>query len=118
MSNGVATQVHHIFPKNEYPEIATYLENLILLTPTQHATKAHPNNNTRLIDKNYQYLCLLSKSDSIKKSIDIDRDWFYSKEDFIFVLNDGIKPDVQFTVGQTFDEINQKITFEYHEDRN
>ena len=118
LSNGVATQVHHIFPKNEYPEIATYLENLILLTPTQHATKAHPNNNTRLIDKNYQYLCLLSKSDSIKKSIDIDRDWFYSKEDFIFVLNDGIKPDVQFTVGQTFDEINQKITFEYHEDRN
>jgi hypothetical protein len=74
LSNGVATQVHHIFPKNEYPEIATYLENLILLTPTQHATKAHPNNNTRLIDKNYQYLCLLSKSDSIKKSIDIDRD--------------------------------------------
>ena len=28
-ANGDATQVHHIFPKSEFPEIAHYLENLI-----------------------------------------------------------------------------------------
>lgn len=33
-----ATQMHHIFPANEYPQIADYLENLIALTPTQHFT--------------------------------------------------------------------------------
>lgn len=113
-SNGQATQVHHIFPKNEYPEIESYLENLILLTATQHSTKAHPNNNTRLIDKNYQYLCLLSKSDSIKKSVEDMKDGFYSKDDFVFVLNKGISPTEEFNIGRTFNEINKKIAFEYH----
>lgn len=113
-SNGQATQVHHIFPKNEYPEIESYLENLILLTATQHSTKAHPNNNTRLIDKDYQYLCLLSKSDSIKKSVEEISDGFYSKDDFIFVLNKGIKPTEEFNIEKTFNEINRKIAFEYH----
>lgn len=113
-SNGQATQVHHIFPKNEYPEIESYLENLILLTATQHSTKAHPNNNTRLIDKDYQYLCLLSKSDSIKKSVEEINDGFYSKDDFIFVLNKGINPTEEFNIEKTFNEINRKIAFEYH----
>ena len=45
-ANGEATQVHHIFPKSQFPEIAHYLENLIKLTATQHYTKAHPNNHT------------------------------------------------------------------------
>ena len=52
-------------------------KNLILLTGTQHNTKAHPNNNTRIINKDYQLLCLLAKSDSIEKYYNI-----YSKEDF------------------------------------
>ena len=30
--------MHHIFPANEFPSIADYLENLIALTPTQHFT--------------------------------------------------------------------------------
>ena len=38
--NGEATQVHHIFPKSQFPQIAHYVENLILLTATQHNTKA------------------------------------------------------------------------------
>ncbi len=111
---GQATQVHHIFPKSDFPEIESYLENLILLTATQHSTKAHPNNNTRLIDKDYQLLCLLAKSSSIKKSVDELQDGFYSKEDFVFVLNTGITPKDRFTEEKTFDEIEEKITFEYH----
>lgn len=37
---GEATQIHHIFPKSQYPQIAHYIENLIKLTATQHYTKA------------------------------------------------------------------------------
>lgn len=111
---GQATQVHHIFPKSDYPEIESYLENLILLTATQHSTKAHPQNNTRIVDKDYQLLCLLSKSFSIKKSVEELKDGFYSKEDFVFVLNTGIKTDDKFNMNKTFEEIKRKITFEYH----
>ena len=111
---GQATQVHHIFPKSDFPEIESYLENLILLTATQHSTKAHPNNNTRLIDKDYQLLCLLAKCSSIKESVEELQDGFYSKEDFVFVLNTGISPRDKFMEEKTFDEIEEKITFEYH----
>lgn len=48
--NNVPTQAHHIFPKNEFPEIMHYVENLIMLTPNQHYSYAHPNNNTYIID--------------------------------------------------------------------
>ena len=65
----LATQMHHIFPVNEYPSIADYLENIIALTPTQHFSYAHPNNNTQYIDRAYQYLCLLSKTGSIRDNL-------------------------------------------------
>ncbi len=64
-----ATQMHHIFPAHEYPAIADYLENLIALTPTQHFSYAHPNNNTQYIDRNYQYLCLVAKAGTIRKNL-------------------------------------------------
>lgn len=64
-----ATQMHHIFPASEYPTIADYLENLIALTPTQHFTYAHPNNNTQYIDRTYQYLCLISKTGTIRDNL-------------------------------------------------
>lgn len=108
-----ATQVHHIFPKSRYPEIAAYLENLILLTWTQHNSKAHPGNNTNIINKNYQYICLLAKSDSIKKSIE-DADGFYTKDDFVYVLNTWLNPIQKFLSQQTFDDINKKIAYEYN----
>jgi hypothetical protein len=56
--------------KSEFPKLADYVENLILLTSSQHSVKAHPSNNTRVIDKNYQLLLLLVKLDNIKKSLD------------------------------------------------
>jgi len=68
-ANGEATQVHHLFPKSEFPQLAHYLENLIKLTATQHFTKAHPNNKTSVVNLDYQLVCLLAKSDSIERSL-------------------------------------------------
>ena len=95
-SSGEATQIHHIFMKSDYSTIDSYLENLILLTATQHYTKAHPNNNTRIIDKEYQEICLLAKADSIAKFPDL-----YSVDDFIFVLKTGLNTN--------FDKSNIKV---------
>lgn len=110
---GDATQVHHIFPKNEFPQLESTLENLILLTATQHNAYAHPENNTRYIDKDYQKACLLAKCFSVKKSIEV-KDSFYSKIDFIYVLNEGISPEENFIDNSSFREIEEKIIFEYN----
>lgn len=85
---GEATQVHHIFMKSEFPQISYFLENLIKLTPTQHFTKAHPSNNTQIIDRDYQFVCLIAKSNSIEQSIRRNEE-FYSIENFIYVVNTG-----------------------------
>ena len=45
------------------------MENLIALTPTQHYTYAHPNNNTQYIDRVYQYVCLVSKTGTIRDNL-------------------------------------------------
>lgn len=111
-SNGEATQVHHIFPENEYPQIRAHLENLILLTPTQHFTLAHTNNNTRYINKDYQKICLLAKSDSVEVSLKIN-DEFYTIESFVEVLNIGIAPKDKFIEMTTIQEIKTKIVREY-----
>lgn len=65
----LATQMHHIFPAADYPDIADFIENLIALTPTQHFSYAHPNNNTQYIDRAYQYLCLIAKTGSIRDNL-------------------------------------------------
>lgn len=65
-----ATQIHHIFPKNEFPEIMHYLENLIALTPNQHYGYAHPNNNTQVVDLGAQKLLLIAKTYSIKDNLE------------------------------------------------
>lgn len=95
-----ATQIHHIFPANEFPSIADYLENLIALTPTQHFTYAHPNNNTQYIDRAYQYLCLIAKTGAIrdnllgKKHEPIIYDFYLYQT----VLNTGLETDEFFEV--------------------
>jgi hypothetical protein len=93
--------------KSEYPQIESYIENLILLTGTQHNTKAHPNNNTRIINKDYQLLCLLAKSDSIEKYYNT-----YSKEDFLFVLQVGLKTRLSNNI--EFREIKEKLVQLYN----
>ena len=85
-----ATQIHHIFPKNEFPEIRHYIENLIALTPNQHFGCAHPSNNTQVIDTAVQKMLLIAKTYSIRKNIcDNTEETIYEFSNFLFVLSVG-----------------------------
>ena len=97
-SVGEATQVHHIFPKAMFPEIAHYVENLIKLTATQHNTKAHPNNNTHEINRDYQLTCLLAKADTIDKSLRRFGEKYYRKESFVYVCNTGLSENIRMNL--------------------
>ena len=97
-SNGEATQVHHIFPKALFPEIAHYVENLIKLTATQHYTKAHPNNKTQEINQDYQLTCLLAKADTIDRSLLHVGEKYYRKESFIYVCNIGLSVNIEISL--------------------
>ena len=89
-----ATQAHHIFTQSEHPQIADYVENLIMLTPNQHFSMAHPDNNTQYIDRDFQYICLLSKSNNIYLDlISEDPNKFYDFENYKYVLNTGFSTD-------------------------
>jgi hypothetical protein len=95
--NGEATQVHHIFPKHLFPQLAHYLENLIKLTATQHVSKAHPSNKTKDIDKDYQLICLLAKTDSIEQSLRKNQ-VYYRKESFVHCINVGLKSSLDSSI--------------------
>lgn len=94
LSGGAATQVHHIFPKSQFPQIAHYIENLIMLTATQHNTLAHPKNNTQTVNKDYQLVCLLAKADTIEKSLATVGELYYRKESFVYVINTGLSAGI------------------------
>ena len=91
LADGMATEVHHIFPKSEFPELASYFENLILLTSSQHRQKAHPKSNFHLIDKEYQLVCLMAKSRTVEDYINTHGESFYTKRSFLYVVNTGIE---------------------------
>lgn len=88
-----ATQMHHIFPKNEFPTIMHYIENLIALTPNQHFGFAHPNNNTQVIDIDAQKFLLIAKTGSIKQNLLYEDDKIYDFDNFLFVLSVGWSDD-------------------------
>ena len=111
---GDATQVHHIFPKSKYPEIAHYLENLILLTATQHYTKAHPNNRTQEINRDYQLTCLLAKADTIDKSLRKNGERYYRKESFLFVIQIGLELENLWPMTMPFNEIKTRLIHLYN----
>lgn len=111
-AKGAATQAHHIFPKSRFPEIAHYLENLILLTATQHNTQAHPNNDTQAVDRDYQLTCLLAKSATIENSLDREGEKYYRKESFIHVVNTGLSLGWASTL--TFPQLRQQLIAEYN----
>lgn len=111
-ANGEATQVHHIFPKSQFPMIAHYLENLIKLTATQHFTKAHPSNNTQVINKDYQLICLLAKSKTIEESLKTIGEKYYRKESFVYVVNIGL--NVELSMKLTFPEIRSQLRLLYN----
>ncbi|WKS69532.1 hypothetical protein NLL38_02535 [Corynebacterium accolens] len=87
-----ATNVHHMFPKSEFPEIRDTPENLIALTPGQHFGEAHPNGNTSTIDEIYQRTCLNQKLASVLRSESED-DGMYSLERFAHILEVGFGID-------------------------
>lgn len=87
-----ATQAHHIFAQADFPSIADFVENLIMLTPNQHFSMAHPNNNTQYIDKDFQYICLISKSTTIYKDLmNESNNKLYDFDDYKIVLNTGLE---------------------------
>jgi len=109
---GEAIYVHHIFPKSEFPELSHYLENLIKLTANQHYFKAHPKGNTQTICRDYQLICLISKSRSIQESMNAN-EMLYSKPNFVFVINTGLSPSKQFEASNSFSEIESHLKIEY-----
>lgn len=111
-ANGEATQIHHIFPKHKFPQLAHYLENLIKLTATQHYTKAHPSNKTKDINVDYQLVCLLAKTDSIEKSLK-KNEMYYRKESFIYCINTGLTTNLKFDI--TFKQIKTELATIYND---
>ena len=106
----VATHMHHIFPKSSFPSIADYVENLIALTSAQHMQEAHPNGNTQVIDKDFQYLCLICKTESIRRYLmyGLGSSNFYSFDNFMTVLDTGFNST--FFVGLSQNDYNSVIS--------
>jgi len=111
-----ATQMHHIFPASDYPTIADYLENLIALTPTQHFTYAHPNNNTQYIDRMYQYMCLISKTGTIRENLKNKNNVPVIYDFYLFqtVLSTGLETEEFYKVkDMDFEQILNLIEVHY-----
>lgn len=86
-----ASQMHHIFPSSQFPQISGYYENIIALTPNQHFLKAHPNNNTQSINVDYQYICLVAKTATIKENLTSENSIkIYEFNKFLFVIHTGL----------------------------
>lgn len=115
LSSIKATQAHHIFPQNEVPEISNYLENIIMLTPNQHFGMAHPDNKTQYINKDFQYICLVSKAGKIRENLlGEEKNKIYDFDDYIHVLNTGLKTDIFKNIKELdFSEIIRKIDYFY-----
>jgi len=112
----IATHMHHIFPRNEFPQIAEYIENLIALTSGQHLQRAHKNGKTSSIDVAYQYTCLICKTDSIRKNLVENKgeSIIYSFEDFMYVLDNGLKTEYfGHLISNDFNSVLQGIEVNY-----
>ena len=111
---GHAINMHHIFPENEFEEISGYVENLIALTPSQHFQKAHPDGNTRIIDKGFQQICLLTNASNIEENIKYGKEVIYSFDNFTYVLSVGFDNNVYEEVeDMNFMELVRLINMEY-----
>lgn len=112
-----ATQMHHIFPKSDYPDIKHYLENLIALTPNQHYSFAHPNNNTQYIDPAAQKILLIAKTASIKFNLLEENEKIYDFDNLRTVLYIGFNDleDVKTIKDNDFDYVVHMINYYYDE---
>lgn len=111
-----ASQIHHIFPKNEFPNIMHYLENLIALTPNQHYQFAHPNNNTQIVDQDAQKILLIAKIKSIEKNLnDPSEEKIYNFQKFLKVLAEGWGDNSVLEIEDNdFIDIMQAISAHYY----
>lgn len=90
----LATQMHHIFPAGQFPQISGYYENIIALTPNQHFLKAHPNNKTQSINLDYQYICLVAKTATIKENLTSETSVkIYEFSKFLYVIHTGLNDE-------------------------
>lgn len=109
-----ANQAHHIFPKNEFPDIMYYAENLIVLTPNQHYYFAHPNNNTQIVDIAAQKVLLVAKTYSIKKNLTEERDQIYTFSNLLLVLSIGWDDEGVLDIEQDdYTEVIHSINYHY-----
>ncbi|PWL03578.1 hypothetical protein [Hallerella porci] len=111
LAAGKATEVHHIFPKSKYPLLAAYLENLILLTSSQHRQRAHVNSNFNTINPDYQLCCLLAKSRTIEKYIIANGETCYTKKAFTYIVNEGLEKKL-IEDSDSFDVMRKRICYE------
>lgn len=93
---GRGTQMHHIFPKADFPEISYLKENIVALSPNQHYLCAHPNNDTHRISESYRKVILEEKLERINENItDQKIDTIYSYNLFVEILNEGFNKDYE-----------------------
>ena len=113
--NTAPTQIHHIFPKNEFPEIKHYLENLIAITPNQHFSFAHPNNNTQYIDIEAQQVLLIAKTCSIKENLtSTTEEHIYEFSNLLYVLHIGWSTDDVLSIEENnYTEVIHSINYHY-----
>jgi hypothetical protein len=114
-----AINVHHIFPEADYPEISAFYENLIVLTPTQHCSYAHPDGNTNRVAAGYQRTCLLAKTAIIKETLeDTNREQIYDFGRFMHVLYVGFGDDSFKSIEERdFDSVVTAINLAYEKVR-
>ena len=112
-----ATQMHHIFPKNEYPDIMHFIENLIALTPNQHYGFAHPNNRTQYVDPISQKELLIAKVESIKYNLLNENEKIYTFDNLKTVLYIGFNDfeDAKTINDNDFNYVLHLINYYYDE---
>lgn len=110
-----ATQLHHIFPKNEFPEIMHFLENLIALTPNQHYGFAHPNNNTQIIDITAQKVLLIAKTCSVRANLTNElEEHIFTFDNLLYVLSVGWEDRSVLDIeNNNFYDVLHAITYHY-----
>ena len=109
------TQMHHIFPKNEFPAIMHYIENLIALTPNQHYGFAHPGNNTQIIDPVAQKMLLIAKTYSIKQNLESGtEEQIYEFNNLLTVLSTGWDDENVLSIAKNdYTDVIHSINYHY-----
>ena len=108
------TQIHHIFPKSEFPTIMHYIENLIALTPNQHYSFAHPRNNTKTIDPGAQKILLMAKVCSIKQNLESEtEEQIYEFINFLTILSVGWDDEKVLSIAEN-DYLDVIHSINYH----